>query len=106
MSSGLAEGGSDDCHCHCGLCLTTPATSTASLTPCPPLQLGFFNVVVLPLFNSLASVFPAVGPMLASVQDNCAMWVEEAALLTSVSAAIMATSSNSPAGEAATPESE
>ncbi len=33
-------------------------------------------MVVLPLFETFASAFPATSPMLDSVRDNEAMWVE------------------------------
>ena len=47
--------------------------NTASL---PTLQ--FFNAIVLPLFNSLASAWPPIKPMAQQVETNYAMWVVEA----------------------------
>lgn len=37
---------------------------------------GFFNVIALPLYSTLAAHFPGCAPLLAAVKDNLAMWVE------------------------------
>lgn len=37
--------------------------------------LQFFNVIVLPLFSSLAAVLPDVEPMLEQVKANHSMWL-------------------------------
>jgi len=41
-------------------------------------QVGFFDIVALPLFQSFAHAFPESTPMLDAVKDNYAMWREEA----------------------------
>ena len=43
-----------------------------------PLQVGFFDIVALPLFQSFAQAFPESTPMLDAVKDNYLMWREEA----------------------------
>ncbi|GAX85340.1 hypothetical protein CEUSTIGMA_g12757.t1 [Chlamydomonas eustigma] len=43
-------------------------------------QVGFFNVIVLPLFKGLASVLPSVQPLLDQVLSNFQMWSETEAL--------------------------
>ena len=40
-------------------------------------QVGFFDIVALPLFQSLAAAFPGAAPLLEAVRDNYAMWKEE-----------------------------
>ncbi len=42
------------------------------------LQVGFFDIVALPLFQSLAQVFGGTVPLLDAVRDNYVMWKEEA----------------------------
>lgn len=37
-------------------------------------QSGFFNVVALPMFSSLAQVFPATNELLDSLKENLDMW--------------------------------
>jgi len=37
-------------------------------------QVGFFDFVVLPLFNALASAFPTARPMLSGVEANYRNW--------------------------------
>lgn len=37
-------------------------------------QVGFFDIVALPLFQSFAQIFPSSTPMLDAVKDNYAMW--------------------------------
>ena len=37
-------------------------------------QIGFFDIVALPLFQSFALTFPAASPMLEAVKDNYNMW--------------------------------
>ena len=44
--------------------------------PCPRLPA---QVVALPLFSGLATHFPRCKALLAAVEDNLAMWMEEAA---------------------------
>eukprot|EP00798_Chlamydomonas_sp_ICE-L_P002632 gene2632-5005_t len=39
-------------------------------------QIGFFDIVALPLFQSFAQTFTESQPMLDSVRDNCNMWRE------------------------------
>lgn len=43
-------------------------------------QVGFFDIVALPLFQSFAQAFTDATPMLEAVKDNYAMWREEAAI--------------------------
>lgn len=38
------------------------------------LQLGFFNIVGIPLFKSFAELFPEAQPMLDGVLDNFKHW--------------------------------
>ncbi|WIA11311.1 hypothetical protein OEZ85_011434 [Tetradesmus obliquus] len=40
-------------------------------------QVGFFDIVALPLYTSLAQRFPGCRPMLEAVLDNYAMWKEQ-----------------------------
>ncbi|KAG1666487.1 hypothetical protein FOA52_004869 [Chlamydomonas sp. UWO 241] len=40
-------------------------------------QVGFFDIVALPLFQSFATKFPFTTPMLDAVRSNYAMWREE-----------------------------
>ena len=42
--------------------------------PGPGLQVGFFEVVVLPLFRAFVTIFPRAQPMLERVEDNYQMW--------------------------------
>jgi hypothetical protein len=46
-------------------------------------QVGFFDIVALPLFQSFAQAFPDATPMLDAVKDNYAMWREEAQVFAS-----------------------
>lgn len=46
-------------------------------------QVGFFDIVALPLFQSFSQAFADASPMLEAVKDNYAMWREEAALYSS-----------------------
>ncbi|GMH44924.1 hypothetical protein BSKO_12881 [Bryopsis sp. KO-2023] len=39
-------------------------------------QVGFFDIVALPLFRSFASIFTQCTPLLESVEDNFLMWKE------------------------------
>ncbi len=41
-------------------------------------QVGFFDIVSLPLFESFARAFPEAQPLLDAVRDNYHMWREEA----------------------------
>jgi hypothetical protein len=41
-------------------------------------QLGFFDVVALPLFQSFATRFPDTEPLLAGLRDNYAYWRDDA----------------------------
>lgn len=41
-------------------------------------QVGFIDIVALPLFQSFAHVFQGAMPLLEAVKDNYAMWKEEA----------------------------
>ena len=41
-------------------------------------QVGFFDIVALPLFQSFAQAFGDATPMLEAVRDNYIMWKEEA----------------------------
>ncbi|PNW81070.1 hypothetical protein CHLRE_07g342350v5 [Chlamydomonas reinhardtii] len=50
-------------------------------------QVGFFDIVALPLFQSFAQAFPEATPMLDAVKDNYAMWREEAAVYTNANSA-------------------
>mmetsp|Transcript_25460 Transcript_25460/g.55342 ORF Transcript_25460/g.55342 Transcript_25460/m.55342 type:complete len:787 (-) Transcript_25460:1267-3627(-) len=50
-------------------------------------QVGFFDIVALPLFQSFAQAFTDATPMLEAVKDNYTMWREEAALFAQPSAA-------------------
>lgn len=43
-------------------------------------QVGFFDIVALPLFQSFAQALSDTAPMLEAVKDNYAMWREEAAI--------------------------
>jgi hypothetical protein len=43
-------------------------------------QVGFFDIVALPLFQSLAQVFSGTVPLLDAVRDNYVMWKEETAV--------------------------
>jgi hypothetical protein len=47
-------------------------------------QVGFFDIVALPLFQSFAQAFADAIPMLDAVKDNYAMWREEAAVFAQV----------------------
>ncbi|GAX76185.1 hypothetical protein CEUSTIGMA_g3629.t1 [Chlamydomonas eustigma] len=38
-------------------------------------QPGFFNVIVLPLFTTMASALPAIDPLVQQVNSNLAMWL-------------------------------
>jgi hypothetical protein len=38
------------------------------------LQVGFFDIVALPLFYSWATVFPEAMPLVRAVEDNCNRW--------------------------------
>ena len=40
----------------------------------PLAQVGFFEVVVMPLYQSLSVVVPAAHSMLATVSENYLMW--------------------------------
>lgn len=53
----------------------------------PSFQVGFFDIVALPLFQSFAQAFPEATPMLDAVKDNYAMWREEAAVYTNANSA-------------------
>ena len=37
-------------------------------------QVGFFNIVGIPLFKAMADVFEGMQPMLEAVQANCRYW--------------------------------
>lgn len=37
-------------------------------------QVGFFDIVALPLFQSYAQAFPEALPLLDAVKDNYQMW--------------------------------
>ena len=50
---------------------------TTNLTPPCPVHSQFFNVIVMPLYASLAAVLPAVEPLLAQVRMNHAGWVAD-----------------------------
>lgn len=39
-------------------------------------QVGFFDIVAMPLFRSFSSMFPDCGPMVKAVEDNFKMWQE------------------------------
>ena len=41
------------------------------------MQVGFFDIVALPLFQSFAQAFPDSTPLLDAVKDNYSMWREE-----------------------------
>ncbi|GAX75245.1 hypothetical protein CEUSTIGMA_g2690.t1 [Chlamydomonas eustigma] len=43
-------------------------------------QVGFFDIVALPLFQSFAQTFVEASPMLEAVRNNYNMWREEAAM--------------------------
>ncbi len=49
-------------------------------------QVGFFDIVALPLFQSFAQAFPDTSPMLEAVKDNYHMWREESSSSLSSSA--------------------
>ena len=42
-------------------------------------QVGFFDIVALPLFQSFAQAFGEATPLLDAVKDNYSMWRDEAA---------------------------
>lgn len=44
------------------------------------LQVGFFEVVVLPMFRSLVTVLPGAQVMLDAVSDNYMMWRQRPSL--------------------------
>ncbi len=50
-------------------------------------QVGFFDIVALPLFQSFAQAFQEATPMLDAVKDNYAMWLEEAAVFANANSA-------------------
>ncbi|GIL91655.1 hypothetical protein Vretimale_9589 [Volvox reticuliferus] len=50
-------------------------------------QVGFFDIVALPLFQSFAQAFQDATPMLDAVKDNYAMWREEAAVYANANSA-------------------
>jgi hypothetical protein len=62
----------------CGV--PTPCSHADGAAP----QVGFFDIVALPLFQSFAQAFPDATPMLEAVKDNYAMWREEQAMYNSV----------------------
>ena len=47
------------------------------LSPLPLHQVGFFDIVALPLFQSFAQAFTEATPMLDAVKDNYNMWRDE-----------------------------
>lgn len=49
-----------------------------TLSPC--LQLGFFNIVGIPLFKSFAELFPEAQPMLDGVMSNFKHWEQGTAM--------------------------
>ena len=57
-----------------------PESSVVDVTPqlvtcvCVPLQLGFFQIVGIPLFKSMADLFPDAQPMLDGVLTNFRHW--------------------------------
>jgi hypothetical protein len=59
---------------------TFPYFGADSATKNNLFQVGFFDIVALPLFQSFAQAFPDASPMLDAVKDNYAMWKEEVVL--------------------------
>lgn len=49
-------------------------------------QMGFFDIVALPLFQSLAAAFSETTPMLDAVRDNYHMWRDESVLFSGAQA--------------------
>lgn len=65
----------------CWLLTTGKIADSIQLTIlCFFLQVGFFDIVALPLFQSFAQAFIESTPMLDAVKDNYQMWREEATL--------------------------
>lgn len=62
--------------------ICSPCPLACPPPPCADAQVGFFDIVALPLFQSFAQVFVETTPMLEAVKDNYTMWREDAALAT------------------------
>lgn len=66
----------------------TPHRSLASVlppslpSPLPPVQ--FFNIVALPMYQSMALAFPSCSPMLSALKANLSYWSEREAHYSSV----------------------
>ena len=50
------------------------AEAHARLGSCCSTQVGFFNIVGMPLFQAIADVFPDMKPLLATLVGNYRMW--------------------------------
>ncbi len=59
----------DTTGCRCSL---VRQSSALACVRC--LQVGFFDIVALPLFYSWASVFHEALPLVRAVEDNCNRW--------------------------------
>ncbi len=57
-------------HVHAGEPGATPRVSPPPKMP----QVGFFDIVALPLFSSWAAVFPESLPLVRAAEDNCSRW--------------------------------
>lgn len=78
----------DSAHCpaisHSLRCLAFHSVMLSWPDPLPPSrhpvrapQIGFFDIVALPLFQSFAQALPQATPMLDAVKDNYNMWKDE-----------------------------
>lgn len=56
----------------------TPATLLPpSPPPLPPSQVGFFDIVAIPLYSTLAKVFTGTKPLLVYLLRNYRYWVDQ-----------------------------
>lgn len=58
---------------------STPAPEPLTTNPSsclPPLQVGFFDIVVIPLYSTFSRVFHSSKPMLTYVMRNYKHWTE------------------------------
>ncbi len=67
------------CTQHVAQHATDSAHTNTHTFPAPShhLQVGFFDIVALPLFQSFSQKFPEAEPLLAAVKENYEMWKDE-----------------------------
>ena len=64
-------------HMHSCVALDWRPSHSLLAPPVVLMQVGFFDIVALPLFQSFAQAFPDSTPLLDAVKDNYSMWREE-----------------------------